>query len=333
MNLTYAQNEEDRILLRFFPDRESGTFIDIGASAPVHENVTYALYLLGWRGINIDPIPERVRELERIRPHDHNILAAVGALPGQTELTRSPGLGGTSSIEPEIAARLSGKPGVHTIPVEVVTLRDICESRGAKDVQVLKIDVEGATRAVLEGADFARFRPELLVIEALDPQLGTPAHDAWEDLLIAADYRLAHDDGGNRYYIREESAHLADVFAQAPAGKTQPFSALGHPLENTDHPDHRWALTFAKNLLRSVSLESEAQLKAMYTLDIAPDLLGEHPGRAHIDLVYWRVLARAPRAGELADFEKAPITLGALFDALIASDEFRMRRGRSASVS
>ena len=45
-----------------------------------------------------------------------------------------------------------------TMPV--TTLRALCEQHAPSDIDFLKIDVEGAERAVIEGGDWRRFRPK-----------------------------------------------------------------------------------------------------------------------------------------------------------------------------
>ncbi len=56
----------------------------------------------------------------------------------------------------------------------------------------------------MEGADFTRWRPWVVLVEALDPRTLQPNHAAWEDLLLAASYRFAWFDALNRFYVAEE---------------------------------------------------------------------------------------------------------------------------------
>ena len=52
--ISYAQNREDVVLARLIDRVPHGRFVDVGAGHPIIENVTYALYLAGWRGVNIE---------------------------------------------------------------------------------------------------------------------------------------------------------------------------------------------------------------------------------------------------------------------------------------
>ena len=61
--VSYAQNMEDVVLGRLVSLVPRGRFIDVGAGHPRLENVTYALYLQGWRGINVEPMQAEVELL------------------------------------------------------------------------------------------------------------------------------------------------------------------------------------------------------------------------------------------------------------------------------
>ena len=54
--ICYTRNFEDVILQRVFENMPEGCYVDVGASAPVIDSNTYALYTRGWRGICIDPM-------------------------------------------------------------------------------------------------------------------------------------------------------------------------------------------------------------------------------------------------------------------------------------
>src|SRR5262245_26693261 len=81
--LSYAQWYEDVYLQRCFGTKNSGFYIDIGASHPVFCNSTYHFYQHGWRGISIEPTPFRLQELLRARPRDINLGVAVGRSDGR----------------------------------------------------------------------------------------------------------------------------------------------------------------------------------------------------------------------------------------------------------
>ena len=101
--------------------------------------------------------------------------------------------------------------------VAVSTLADVCRQYAPSEIHFLKIDVEGAEGAVIQGADFNAFRPWIVLAEATVPLSQVANHAAWEPILIAADYRFVWFDGLNRFYLAQEKhAALAPHFRLPP---------------------------------------------------------------------------------------------------------------------
>jgi FkbM family methyltransferase len=82
--------------------------------------------------------------------------------------------------------------------------------------------VEGYERQVLLGADFAKVRPWILLIEAVKPMTSIPSHAAWEPLLLEAGYEFIYFDGLNRFYVAEEQSGLKRYFS-VPVSICDPF--------------------------------------------------------------------------------------------------------------
>jgi hypothetical protein len=98
--------------------------------------------------------------------------------------------------------------------VPVTTLARVCEDHITGEIDFLKVDVEGHEREVLEGADWSRWRPRVVVVEAVRPTL-EPSHQAWESILLRARYEFVAFDGVNRYYARREEPVLAEALRDA----------------------------------------------------------------------------------------------------------------------
>jgi FkbM family methyltransferase len=213
--ISYAQNCEDVMLWRALKTIGAGFYIDVGAAHPDRGSVTRALYDRGWRGINIEPVPANARRLAAARARDLTLPIALGAAPGRanffvvaigenTEL---------SSLDDAIGRSFAGRADVREIEVEVRTLAEICRDHVDGPIHVLKIDVGWTEQAVLEGADFARFRPWIVLVEATAPIIDGTAehvivetHESWEPILLDADYRFVWFDGLNRFYVAAERA-------------------------------------------------------------------------------------------------------------------------------
>jgi FkbM family methyltransferase len=212
--ISYAQNQEDVRLRRLFDASHVGFYIDVGAKDPTIDSVSRYFYDRGWSGINVEPVPELHLRHREARPRDVNLNIGLSDRPGSATLYASKGL----STFSEEQARVHAAQGVHFTKREIPlrTLASVCEEQGVDRIDFLSIDVEGFERRVLEGADFERFRPLAIVIEATRPNTREPSHGDWEDLLLAGRYRYAAFDGLNRYYVREEDAALAPRLEVGP---------------------------------------------------------------------------------------------------------------------
>ena len=82
--VSYAQNLEDVMLWRALRGALDGPgfYIDVGASDPTALSVTRAFYERGWRGLNVEPLPDVVALLRAARPRDVTVEVAVAADAG-----------------------------------------------------------------------------------------------------------------------------------------------------------------------------------------------------------------------------------------------------------
>jgi FkbM family methyltransferase len=217
--VSYAQNHEDVVLARALrPDERTGFWVDVGAGHPVYDSVTAAFSERGWRGVNIEPLPQEFAELEAARPHDVNLRVAVGSTPGVGKLFEGPPENrGSSTMVAAIAGRYvdAGQQFV-PIEVEIRTLADIVAEHVHGPVDFLKIDVEGMEHEVLASVDWSTFRPRVVMVEATVPNSREPSHESWESLLLAAGYRFTLFDGLNRIYVDEGEPELTERL-QVPA--------------------------------------------------------------------------------------------------------------------
>ena len=197
---------------------EHGFFIDVGAGEPEADSVTRAFKDLGWRGVNVEPVRETFLRLREARPDDINLLAVVAANSGERCFWLVDGGNGLSTMNPDIARRHAAQGrDVSEAAVPALTLAEICSTYVDRPIHFLKIDVEGAEREVLEGADFVAHRPWIVLVEATQPASPVVSYAEWEPLLLQADYRFAYFDGLNRYYLAaEHEAELTHHFAVPP---------------------------------------------------------------------------------------------------------------------
>jgi FkbM family methyltransferase len=212
---SYAQHAEDVRLVRAFAGRTDGYYVDVGAWHPVLDSVTKYLYDLGWHGIDIEPGVETARLLREDRPRDLVLEVACSDADGEMTLYETDVPNDWSTLEPQTAEAVHAihARGMGGRVVPVRTLRSICAEHVREQIDFLKIDAEGHEAAVLRGADFDRWRPSVVVVEATVPHTTAPSHGQWESVLLDSRYLCAGFDGINRYYAAEECSELAPQLA------------------------------------------------------------------------------------------------------------------------
>lgn len=337
--LSYAQRYEDIHLLRCFGDQVTGFYIDIGAGHPVYDNVSFAFYLQGWSGVTVEPNPWLGQLSEAVRPRDRRIQSLVGASPCEAIYYLVEDFHGLSTtIERHARAALSkyGKRS-QAMRVPVTTLRALCEQHAPGAIDFLKIDVEGAEHDVLAGGDWRRFRPKVVVLEALAPVTLAPAWQAWEPLLTDQDYRFALFDGLNRYYVADEHGALAERLAAAPAsfdGIAQ-FRNFKPALDDPSHPDHRIARLLAGEDMVRLPLWPPERMVERLTAGIKATTLNRAAAPADIAAVHQRLFASPLPPGWAAALRLGPqASIRGVYERLVVSDEFRAACGRiSASTA
>lgn len=200
--ITYCSPREleDVILYHLLKNEDDIFYIDVGSNDPFNGSVTKLLYdMKRARGINIEPQPWLCKLTEMERPRDITICTAVGKEEGKLSLYVQDG-GSTFCKENVIVDNCD------TIDVDVVRLSSICDKYldGRKSFSFLKIDVEGFEKEVLNGMDFEKYRPKIIVMESTIPRTEDFVHDEWEDILITNKYTFVYTRGVNRYYIADE---------------------------------------------------------------------------------------------------------------------------------
>lgn len=215
--LSYAANFEDVMLWRALGHVREGFYVDVGAYPSAVDGVTRAFYDRGWRGINIDPVADRIAEIAERRPRDVNLGVAASDGDGRTPLYLVTGTG-LATVEEAVARRHGEGWNVATLDVPRRRLSALLDEHVApgQPIHFLKIDVEGHETAAVRGMDFSRHRPWVILIGATAPRSSTEIDSYWERLLGAAGYQSVYWDGLNRFYLAEEHSRLQPAFATPP---------------------------------------------------------------------------------------------------------------------
>jgi hypothetical protein len=213
----------------------------------------------------------------------------------------------------------------------MTTLAALCAAHAPPVIDWLKIDVEGAEAAVLAGADFTRFRPRLILIEAIAPGSMEPSHDSFEPALLAAGYAHVFFDGLNRWYLADEAGDLA---ARIPTtfqdwGSVRHLYDHGRALERRDHPDHALASALMGLKPASLPLVEPETVFGFLTKNLTAEELAGPPTADALDRFSWLWLGTEPHG--YLPHPTAP-TLESELRAMVDSDPFRAALGRIAAA-
>jgi len=176
-----SQYGEDIFLAEFFDFKSSGFFIEIGAYDGVFLSNTYVFERLGWKGILVEPLPEKYRECVLNRPNSIVINAAVGNGSTQTtEITHVIGVYPSTNETLSTHSFVNGSPEriercmnlgakFESFTVPYRSFDDIaveCGMAMSTSIDLLSIDCEGMDFEVLKSINFDIWRPRLILIES-----------------------------------------------------------------------------------------------------------------------------------------------------------------------
>jgi FkbM family methyltransferase len=207
--VSYAQNHEDVLLNRVFAGQPTGYYIDIGANDPTDASVTRHFYDRGWHGINVEPSRVAFRSLAAARRRDVNLNLGISDRRGTLRFYEAPTLSTHSTFSAD-EARAQRAQGIHFEEhlVPVITLAQLCEQYVSGPIDFMSIDVENHEWEVVQGGDWRRWRPRVVLVEDYVPATGIPGNHKWQHLLEGAGYHFALFDGINRFFVRDEDRQL-----------------------------------------------------------------------------------------------------------------------------
>jgi len=328
--LSYAQRFEDFHIWRALGDIEHGFYIDVGAGHPVYDNVSFAFYLAGWRGITVEPNPALAALARAVRPRDLLHEGLCGATRGEATLYLQREFHGLSTTVAEHAqaAEREVNHSAEAVTLPMTTLAALCEQRHAPaNFEFLKIDVEGAEADVLRGADFSRFRPKVIAVEAIKPLTLAPAWDEWEPLLACHGYAYVWDDELNRYYVAEEARSLSSRLTEGPKWYAE-GPQIGNykgAAEDPAHPDHRLACLLAGADLAKLPLMDRDTLFDLLTRGVEGL---DRPARAADIVAIEQCLFGSAAAQQIAPQHE---TIREAYRRIMDSATFRAACGRIAA--
>lgn len=172
----YSQLGEQMVVMnilgRMDQQKLNKVYIDIGAYHPFKGSNTYKLYLKNWRGIVVDPNPEKINKFSVTRPLDICLTNAV--IPDNWDMTEVEMLAtGTNdaceSITPTLNKNnhLDQDTAKYRYIAKTIKIRDVLEMCAQKlgTPAFMSVDIEGLEGNLILGTDFKRYPVPLLCIE------------------------------------------------------------------------------------------------------------------------------------------------------------------------
>lgn len=204
---SFSQEGEDRVLARYFGNRSAGFYIDVGAHHPFRFSNTALLHDRGWRGVNIDAWPGSMVPFYRARPRDVNLEVGVSKEAGEAPffIFNDAAL---NTFDAELAERYNRPPYFieRTIQVPLRPLREILAEHvmAGQQIDLMSIDVEGKDFEVLQSNDWTRYRPEVLLVEAIGGSWSTSPEDPVASFAMAQGYSLYAKTVNTLFFLRSD---------------------------------------------------------------------------------------------------------------------------------
>jgi FkbM family methyltransferase len=168
---SYSQYGEDLLIEDILRDqsrlKNKGFYIDIGAYHPYKYSNTHKFYLKGWRGINIEPTPNKIKLFDMFRPEDININVGISS-DQSTKDFYIYNEHAFNTLDFNLVQKRIKKDNLHYSHKEQLifhSLQHIIDTYvQTQEIDLLNIDVEGHEMDVLNSYDWNN-KPYLIAIE------------------------------------------------------------------------------------------------------------------------------------------------------------------------
>ena len=191
---SYAQWGDDVLVWDHFKGKADGVFLEAGANDPKGISQTWLLEKRGWTGVLVEPVPECCDKLRAERPGSKVFQKALGS-PSQRGILRLAIPEGVSALAAAIPDGGKAGAGDRVIEAELITLTEVLDQAGVKHLDYLSLDLEGMELEALQGLDFSRFKPDVVIVEDRLDSL------ARHRFMKGVGYKLVRRNGSNNWYV------------------------------------------------------------------------------------------------------------------------------------
>lgn len=192
---SYSQWGDDLLVWEYFSKRTDGVFLEAGANHPTNLSQTYLLEKRGWTGALVEPNPECCRQLRNERPGSVVFQNAIGS-PSQRGVLKLVMPQGSSELAYAPRENRKLQNGDVVFEAELMTLNEVLANAGITHLNLLSLDLEGMELEALEGLDFEKIKPDLIIVE--DRLDSLVLHRFLKNL---CGYKLVLRNGSNSWYV------------------------------------------------------------------------------------------------------------------------------------
>jgi FkbM family methyltransferase len=223
-----AALKQDAVVYGFLHNKSHGFFVDVGA---MHEangsgSNTYALEKdYGWKGLLIEPHPDRAEELRKVRGVPVCAVAIFDRDGGFLELESST-MGGVTECEADSlwrawmklgAISVPWKPKFATVTVPARSLTSLLmEHQAPRVIDYLSVDTEGSEYQILSAIDYSAHQYNVINYEH---NFVSALREKTARLLEGKGYRFAGGVGCDDFFVHEslDGEHCAGVISRINA--------------------------------------------------------------------------------------------------------------------
>jgi FkbM family methyltransferase len=188
----------------YFSGKKNGVFIECGAFDGVDSSCClFFEKFMGWRGVNIEPLPYAYDALCKNRPRATNVKVALSSKNGVSGFTqayhprlkRRFGNGSLSHTKEHKAQLVKTGCTFETFEVETITFKTLVDRLQLDKLDLFVLDVEGHERDVVMGMRGASVLPRVACIEF-------PSVPDLEEIMGELGYKLHQKMHNNAYFVR-----------------------------------------------------------------------------------------------------------------------------------
>ena len=174
---SYAHSGEDIIAQQFLESLRINrpSYLDIGAWLPDVSNNTYLFYLLGGRGVLVEPNIGVIPRLKATRPGDSVLNIGIGFTDHNEHDYYCYKNSELNTFDKELAERRAARSGVKyekVVKMPLVPINRVIEEHlDGKAPDFLSTDAEGLDLSILKSLDLRKYRPKVICAETIDEDL------------------------------------------------------------------------------------------------------------------------------------------------------------------